>query len=282
LQKLSITTAPLNRLIGRDYADLPSTIEVMQRLMNLRVVDGFEFQALAEWDGREPPRDEYNRDDYGRGPRHRVWEKAPKYDYTRLGALLKESSVPILSIHANRDVGICLCSGDLELVSRGIRLLHDTLSLAESVGAKMAVFHLWDTWNEKFDPEFLRRTLIDAASSHPDVIPAIENVPTHLPDYTPFSLTRLFDSIVLDTQWASMYDELQHFEDIKGQIVNVHLRGRLEGEDWTLDDAPFSFWEVIETIRDGWGYRGLFTLEPRGGLTPNAWNHFLRAMARLR
>jgi len=75
---ISISTAPINRLIGKPYYDLHSTIEVMQRLWQESVVDGFEFQNLAEWDRENPPRD-----DDEQGNRLAAWTESLKYTTRR-------------------------------------------------------------------------------------------------------------------------------------------------------------------------------------------------------
>ena len=52
---LFISIAPTTPVIGKRCYDLPGTIELMQRLWQEAVVDGFEFQNLAEWDAAGPP-----------------------------------------------------------------------------------------------------------------------------------------------------------------------------------------------------------------------------------
>ena len=66
---------------------------------------------------------------------------------------------------------------------------------------------------------------------------------------------------------------------VKSQIANVHLRGRLAGGEWVLDDAPFGFYEALDTIKNGWGYTGPLTLEPSGGLRGGSWQSLVAAMS---
>jgi hypothetical protein len=282
MARVSITTAPLNRLVGKSYADLEGTLDMMARLLEEDAVDGFEFQCLAEWDAYGPPKDEYGPKEERLDLRYQVWKGCRKYTYDELAARLVESSLPVLSVHANRDVGICLCSSDEKTVIRGRALLEDTVRLAESVQASVAVFHLWDTYSTQFDPQFLVGVLVEAQESHPEVALSVENVPTHLPGHSPVDLCRLFSHITLDTRWAGMYDELHKFKGLLDSIVNVHLRGRLEGGRWVLDDAPFTFEEALSLVGDGWGYDGLFTLEPRGGVDTSSWSGIVEALRRLR
>lgn len=269
----SISVAPATRAIGRRYYDLPAILELMGLLWQESVVDGCEFQHLEEWCAEEPPRDE-------REKRFAAWSASPRYTLDEIVALLRCARLPILSVHAKRDVGICLCSGQAQDVAEGRRMMHESLTLAQEVAAPVCVFHLWDTWNEAFDPRFLQNVLREIAPRYPRVRASVENVPTHLAGFTPFELARQFDWITLDLQWAALYDELERFEAVKERIVNVHLRGRLAGGEWALDGAPYGFYEALGIIRDKWGYSGLLTLEPnelRGD-----WMGLVAAMATLR
>lgn len=271
---LSISVAPTTPIIGKRYYDLPGTIELMHRLWTEGVVDGFEFQNLAEWDATGPPRDEAKR-------RLAAWQDSRRYTINELASLLWATGLPIHSIHANRDVGICLCSADKQDMARGRRLIHESLSLAEKGGAPVCVFHLWDTWKEAFDPAALHRILAETAADHPGVKAAVENVPTQLAAATPFDLVQRFEWITLDLQWAAMYDELDRFGLVMARVVNVHLRGRLEGNAWQLDGASFGFYEALHIIRREWGYRGSLTMEPNG-LRDGDLERFVAAMASLR
>jgi hypothetical protein len=268
---ISISAAPATRVIGQRYYDLAGTLELMRQLWARQVVDGFELQNLAEWDAAHPPRDEGER-------RLAAWEASQRYTTEELASLLRAAGMPILSVHANRDVGNCLCTGDERDLARGKALIHASLSLAEKLGAGVCVFHLWDTWAVEFDPAVLQGVLSGAASHYPAVRASVENVPTHLPDCTPFDLVQRFQWITLDLQWAAMFDELGRFEALRERIANVHLRGRLEGGAWVLDGAPVGFYEALRTIRSEWGYEGLLTVEPNA-LRPGEIENLAAAMA---
>ncbi|MFX0078144.1 MAG: sugar phosphate isomerase/epimerase family protein [Candidatus Hermodarchaeota archaeon] len=274
---LSITTPPLAVLIGQRGFQLNAILEVMYRMRKESLVDGFEFQNLAEWDVSGPPRDKAQFQ-----VRLKVWEYCEKYSVDELVVMLKESNLPILSVHANRDVGIHLCSDIRREIQRGKQLIYDSLNLAQQVGAQICVFHLWDTWKQRIDPTFLKRTLVTIADEYPKVKAAVENVPINLPNHTPFDVVKEFDWITLDLRWAGMYNELDKFEDIRDRIVNVHLRGRLESEKWEIYHAPFTFYEVVKKIKEEWDYSGLLTVEPEGGLKRAKWTDFSAAMTSLR
>jgi hypothetical protein len=143
MNPISLSIAPATRVIGRPYYDLPASIGLMRELWQNSAVNGFEVQILEEWQTATPPRDE-------REKRLAAWTASPKYTADQIAALLGEAGVPILSIHACRDVGICLCSEQDDEINEGRRLIHEALSLAQTAGTPVCVFHLWDTWKESF------------------------------------------------------------------------------------------------------------------------------------
>ena len=269
---LSISAAPTTGMIQKPYYDLPSTVTVMNRLLHESAVDGFEVQNLAEWNKENPPKDDVS------GNRYTAWKRSPKYTVEEAAALLE--GLPILSIHANRDVGIYLCSNREQDITKGKRLIHESLSLAEKVGAGVCVFHLWDTWKSQFDVGFLQEILHTIAPQYP-VTASVENVPTHLEGVTPFDLVKEFEWVTLDLRWAAMYDELDRFESVTKKITNIHLRGQLQGDTWMLTGAPFGFYEALDIIQP-WQYSGLLTVEPEGGLHSSNWENLVAALVSIR
>jgi len=274
MNPILISVSPAARAIGKQYFDLPGITELMNRLLQESVVDGCEFQNLEEWSAEEPPRDE-------REKRFTAWNASPKYTLDEITALLRHAQLPVLSVHAKRDVGICLCSGHAEDIAEGKRLMRESLFLAQEVSAPVCVFHLWDTWKEDFALGLLRDVLHEIAPQYPRVKASVENIPTYLTGFTPFELVEQFEWITLDLGWVALYNELDRFESLKERIVNVHLRGRLGDGEWVLDDAPFSFYEALDIVRGEWGYSGLLTMEPRG-LRDGDWDNFVAAMSTLR
>jgi sugar phosphate isomerase/epimerase len=276
---ISISTAPSNRLIGKPFYDLYATLEVMQKFWVEAVFNGFEFQNTAEWDAGNPPRDEGER-------RLAYWTDSQKYTTDQIATLLRATGLPVLSVHANRDVGICLCSGQPEEVDAGRRLIRESLSFAHQVGASVCVFHLWDTRKEDFDPAFVHSVFTEVAAQHPGVKASVENIPTHLPGLTPFDLAKEYDWITLDLRWAALYDELDKFEAVKDRIANVHLRGEIENgrwvipADWFPAQKSFDFYQALDTIKNQWGYQGLLTVE---SIPQNStWKDLIAATASLR
>ncbi len=155
------------------------------------------------------------------------------------------------------------------------------MKLAEGLKANVCVFHLWDTWATKLDIKHLQKALVESTAQFSKSKASVENIPTHHKKETPFSLVSSFDYVTLDTKWATLYDELDAFASITDKVVNVHLRGRLKENRWTLD-ASVSFSEILQVITDEWSYSGLLTVEPEGERSSSRFRDFLEAMASLR
>jgi sugar phosphate isomerase/epimerase len=276
---ISISTAPSNQLVGKPFYDLYATLEVMRELWAEGVFDGFEFQNVAEWDAEHPPRDEGER-------RLAYWTDSQKYTTDQIAALLGATGLPIHSVHANRDVGVCLCSGQPEEVDEGRRLIHESLSLAEQVGAFVCVFHLWNTQKEDFDTTFVHDIFTEITAGYPRVKASVENIPTRLQGTTPFDLAREYDWITLDLRWAALCDELGKFTAMKTHIANVHLRGEIENgrwiipSDWFPAQRSFDFYQALDTIKSQWGYQGLLTVENIP--SDSAWQDIIAAVTSLR
>jgi sugar phosphate isomerase/epimerase len=270
---VSVSSAPIAKLGGSRYYDLLGTIAVMKRVWKESVVDGFELQVEPEWDSENPPLSDGQFAD---------WTKTPKYSTTEVLEIVKRERLPVLSVHANRDIGGYLCSDRSQDREKGKRLIVDSLSLAQSLPSKVCTFHLWDTWKTNFDVQGLKEALFSLATGFPEVKASVENIPTHLDGYSPFRLCSLFDSVTLDLRWASMYKELNEFQSIIDKVTNVHLRGRLDGNRWFMEKSDFGFYEALDKIRNDWGYSGLLTLEPEGPMDQSNVDGFLEAMRSLR
>jgi hypothetical protein len=270
---ISVSSAPIAKLGGNMYYDLFGTLEVLKMVFRDSAVDGFELQLEPEWDSENPPLTDRDLAD---------WAKTPKFTYGEILAVLKEQRLPILSIHASRDIGNYLCSSRKRDLEKGTRLISDSLSFADDMKTEICVFHLWDTWKTRFDLNKLTRIFLEATSQFPRVMAAVENIPTHLEQHTPFSLVKHFDYVTLDLRWAALYDELDKFKSILDRIVNVHLRGKLEQNKWALDRSSFSFQEALGKIINEWGYSGILTVEPEGGIASPNYDNFIRAMKSLR
>jgi len=270
---ISVSSAPIAAFGDKRYFDLVGTLEVMNQVFRESVVDGFELQLEPEWDSENPPLSDAESVD---------WTKTPKFTVDEVLAVVEKQKLPILSVHANRDIGGYLCSNRERDHKKGKQLVRDSLFLASSLGAEVCVFHLWDTWKKSFDVGKLKRTLSDAASQFPRAKASVENIPTHLKGHTPFSLVEGFDYVTLDIRWASMYNEFDKFESIIGKVVNVHLRGSLREDRWFLDGSNLGFYEALDKTRKLWNYSGLLTVEPEGKKNRLLFGSFVKAMRSLK
>jgi hypothetical protein len=158
----------------------------------------------------------------------------------------------------------------------------DALSIAEKLGASVCVFHLWDTWKTSFNIDRVREIFQECAAEFPNVKASVENIPTHIQGSTPFELVKGFRYVTLDLRWASLYEELDKFEEIVKSIVNVHLRGHLEADQWVMERSSFSFYEALNRIIRDWKYTGLLTVEPEGKIDGSMFRNFIEAMSSLK
>jgi hypothetical protein len=158
----------------------------------------------------------------------------------------------------------------------------DALSIAEKLGASVCVFHLWDTWKTSFNIDRVREIFQECAAEFPNVKASVENIPTHIQGSTPFELVKGFRYVTLDLRWASLYEELDKFEEIVKSIVNVHLRGHLEADQWVMERSSFSFYEALNRIIRDWKYTGLLTVEPEGKIDGSMFRNFIEAMGSLK
>jgi sugar phosphate isomerase/epimerase len=276
--KVSITSPPLNYLIKKEYYDLDATLKVMNELYQFGYLDGFEFQRLGEWRSDFPPIDEK---DQKVKYRYNAWKKSKKYNQKDLIEILGGLNIPILSIHGERDIGNYLCSKLNDKRKRGLKMVQESLELAERVGADLCVFHIWDTWKKDFNPKSLTNILKNISPKYKNTKITIENMPTHLNGYTPYSLVNLFDWITLDLRWAAMFKELDRFQTIKERILNIHIRGKLVNNRWVLQDAPFTLEDALDKIINGWSYSKYLTIEPEGGVRSSRSEDLIEATINL-
>ena len=168
--QISVSSAPIAKLGNKRYYDLLGTLEVMKKVYRESIVDGFELQLQPEWDSENPPLTDTQFAD---------WTKTPKFNIAEILTVLEKQELPILSVHANRDIGSYLCSSRERDYEKGKRLIHDALFLADNLGAKICVFHLWDTWKTRSDIHKLKKDLLNMAAQFAEIKASAENIPTH-------------------------------------------------------------------------------------------------------
>jgi sugar phosphate isomerase/epimerase len=270
---VSVSSAPIAALGDKKYYDLIGTIGVLKKILSRSVVDGFELQVEPEWDSKNPPLTDGNFAD---------WTKTPKYTAREVVALLENEALPILSVHASRDVGNYLCSNQERDLERGKQAVYDALFIADELKARVGVFHVWDTRATSFNLDHIREALLEVARQFPMVKTSVENVPTYLKGFTPFNLVKHFDCVTLDLRWAALYNELNAFESIADKIVNVHLRGKLGKGKWVLEGSSFDFYQALKKLKYEWGYDGLLTIEPEGKIDSSCFDNFATAVETIR
>jgi len=266
---ISVSSAPIAGLGGKEYYDLVGTIEVMKKVFAESVVDGFELQLEPEWNCENAPLTDADWAD---------WTKTPKFSAKEIVELIKSEGLPILSVHANRDVGSYLCSEKEQDWEKGKRAILEALSITEMLGAEICVFHLWDTWKSSFDLHKVESIFLKTVEKFSKIKASVENIPTHLNGCSPFKLVKHFEHVTLDLRWASMYNEFDTFESIIDNVVNIHLRGSLKKNRWVLERSNLDFYESLDKIRNGWKYSGLLTVEPEGRIDESLFRSFLQAM----
>ncbi|MBO3769523.1 MAG: hypothetical protein QXS51_05575 [Thermoproteota archaeon] len=130
---ISVSSAPIAKLGNKEYYDLIGTIDVMKKILSESVVDGFELQLEPEWDSDNPPLTDRDLAD---------WTKTPKYTTGEILDILRREALPILSVHASRDIGSYLCSSQEHYWEKGKHVAYDALFIANELGASVCVFHL--------------------------------------------------------------------------------------------------------------------------------------------
>ena len=150
---ISVSSAPIAGFGNKEYYDLIGTIDVMKKVFRESAVDGFELQLEPEWDRESAPLTDCAFAD---------WTRIPKYTTEEVVELIKSQDLPILSVHASRDVGNYLCSDKERDWKKGKHVIYDSLLIAENSGAKICVFHLWDTWKASFDPQKVESMLLES------------------------------------------------------------------------------------------------------------------------
>jgi len=168
--QFSVSSAPIAKLGNKRHYDLLGTLEVMKKVYRESIVDGFELQLQPEWDSENPPLTDTQFAD---------WTKTLKFNIAEILTVLEKQELPILSVHASRDIGSHLCSSRERDYEKGKRLIHDALFLADKLGAKICIFHLWDTWKTRFDIHKLKKDLLNMAAQFAEIKASVENIPTH-------------------------------------------------------------------------------------------------------
>ncbi len=252
LNKVSLSTGSLPRMENCQFYELSSVFRMMKPFFQESKVDGFEFVLLPEWDSENPPLT----------PTSAPFE-CEKHTISEVADALMDKGFPILSVHANRDIGSYLCSEKDYEVDKGIRLVSECLDFTKRVGAKVCVFHFWDTWKESIDLAQLKAVYKKSERSCPDVEMSIENIPTRCQSKTPFQIVQDFRHKTLDLRWASMFNDFEKFAGIMAEVDDVHIQGMLQDGDMIPSAGSLNYAYALKQIVRR-GYSGLFTVELEG------------------
>lgn len=252
MNALSLSTGWLPRLERRPYYELSSVLKIMNRFSKEKIVDGFEFGLLPEWDSENLPL---------------TPTEAPstceKHSLKEILEVLLKENLKILTVHASRDVGAYLCSEKADDRAKGERLANDTATFAGSLGAAVCVFHFWHPWKEAQDLPYLENVCGSIQEKHQDIDVSIENIPTVDRDMTPFRMMQGFRHMTLDLKWASMFGEFDKFAQSLKRIDNVHIQGRYQKGFLVPTVGALDYGDALKRIRAG-GYQGFYTVELEG------------------
>jgi len=252
MSKIAISTGSLPRLEGKQFYELDSVVRMMRRFLKESKVDGFEFVLLPEWDSENAPLT----------PTSAPFE-CEKHTVDEVFEALQGHDFPILSVHANRDIGNYLCSLDETLKNKGVRLIDECINFTRKVGSRICVFHFWDAWKESLDLQYLKSVYDRFQAAYSDVEVSVENIPTKHLGGSPFHVMRCFRYKTLDLKWASMYNEFDAFANVLGEVDNVHIQGRLEAGQIVPTTGNLDVRHALTRIRVS-GYSGLFAVELEG------------------
>ena len=155
----------------------------MKTVFDAGPANGFELQLLPEWDAEGPPLTDAQFAD---------WTKTPKYTIDDVAKMVSRTELPILSVHSSRDVGNYLCSTQADDLRKGKRLIYGSLSLSETLGAELCVFHLWDTRKPSFDVDGLKAILFEISSQVPSVKASVEKYSNRFAGTESFRFSQAF------------------------------------------------------------------------------------------
>lgn len=183
-------------------------------------------------------------------------------------AAVRASGLPVPSVHAHRDLGILLTSGEAGRRRQGRRLLERTVGAAAALGAAVVVVHGWDTYAPALALDRavapLRAAAAGGGAGRPRV--AVENVPVSAPGSDQVrAVGALLEAIpdlgfCLDLSWSSLEDNLDRLLGFAPRLANVHVQGRWDGRGLVPRYGNLDLAEALDAVL-GAGYRGPLTLE---------------------
>ena len=148
---------------------------------------------------------------------------------------LEHASIPVYTIHFEKDITALLGLGDSDDRREGLRLFETNADMAKAVGASAAVLHLWDG---RFDEKHLSESidLLDCLFEICDqrsVELLVENIPCRISPYeSVLKIARKYPTarFTFDTRHADFIGETERFfhsEIWAERIAHVHVSDHL-------------------------------------------------------
>ena len=168
---------------------------------------------------------------------------------TEIRRMLSRVSLPVYTLHFEKDITALLGLGDEEDCGEGLRLFTENADMAQAVGASAAVFHLWDG---RFDPDQLKRsidlleTLYEICDKR-SVELLVENVPCKTSPYeSVLEIARRYPQsrFTFDTRHADFIGETNRF--FESEIWEKRI-GHIHVSDHCGTTAP-GMWGVTRPI----------------------------------
>lgn len=225
---LVCSTGTMPDAVGRRYHDIEAVRDVAASIP----VRAVEVVLHPDWRPGIPPRSEQP-DPPAFSP-----DYCPDEIVERMGASGNDGGFRVSSVHANRDLGAFLSSADPSDRKTGSKILLDAVKVAEGCEANTVVMHLWDSWSADARIREAAAVLTDASSVNRSVVISVENIPVSARGPAQIEIMRMLDQLLpdrigftLDLSWSSMYDNLCELAQLLPRVNNVHVQGKLSGDE---------------------------------------------------
>ena len=185
--------------------------------------------------------------------------------YDRLGDVRKtveKAGIPVYTIHFEKDITALLGLGDEDDLREGLRIFTENADMAQAVGAKGAVFHLWDG---RFDRNHLSKgislleTLYEICEKRGLEL-LVENVPCRISPYeSVLEISERYPNarFTFDTRHADIIGETARFTESR---IWKTKTGHLHVSDHCGQTVP-GMWGVTRPIlHPGEGKIDFYTL----------------------
>ena len=222
MNKYLVSTGTIPFAFGSEFTNY----KIINQVVKGFDIDGLELIFLPEWDKQRAPLTPTSSD----------WKMVNKVELEELVSYFKSNSLQVPSIHVNRDVGNYLSSKKISMITRGQNILNENLNVAKELGAKQAVIHLWDTYQDKVNVKDLFQKVYEV-TSHYDIAITFENIPISDPQLSVTKVWYLLKEMMpnnygftLDLNWCSLYSNFSELLKFRDDIYNIHVHGYLDNQ----------------------------------------------------